>query len=357
MEQRREIANAYAHKGLGLNIALAIVGIKRSTFYYKPNGRARGKPCSTHTKKLNGELVHNDKVLELILKTLSNEYHDYGYQVMSVELKKQGYIINEKKVYRLMGENHLLHASVKSSKRPKRERINYTVPPLTEPFSTVEADLKYIYIHGQNRNAYLLTMLCTFCRLAPVWRLNFTMKSADVNELLESMLQNMIVKRYTNSRALKIRIRTDNGPQFIAHALASELKSKQIAHEFIHLATPQENAHIESFHNTVTRLVTNKNVFHSLDHAKQVFTEFFNAYNNTRVMKSLLYYSPSQFLCLWDKGIVGIKRDHQRKEIFFFKEKPHPNPDDGSSPEEVFVQNKFNTFSNQFVNRPENSPN
>jgi len=357
MEQRREIANAYAHKGLGLIKALAIVGIKRSTFYYKPNGRARGKPCSTHTKKLDGELVHNDKVVESILKTLSNEYHDYGYQVMSVELKKQGYLINEKKVYRLMGENHLLHASVKSSKSQKRERINYTVPPLTEPFSTVEADLKYIYIHGQNRNAYLLTMLCTFCRLAPVWRLNFTMKSTDVNELVESMVHHMLVRKYIISRGLKVIIRTDNGPQFIAHALASELKSKQIAHEFIHPATPQENAHIESFHNTVTRLVTNKNVFQSLDHAKQVFTEFFNAYNNTRVMKCLLYYSPSQFLSLWDKAIVGIKKDHQRKEIFFFKEKPDLPFDHGLSPEEVFVQNKFNIFSNQFLNRPENSPN
>lgn len=356
MGQRKEIANAYAHKGLGVNRAIAIVGIKRSTYYYKPNGLPRGKPNSTHTVKLGGEIVSNSVVLESILKLLSNEYHDYGYQVVTQELKKLGYIINAKKVYRIMREHHLLHASIKASKNQTRERINFTVPPLVEPFSTVEADLKYIYIHGQNRNAYLLTMLCTFSRCAPVWKLNFSMKSTDVNELVESLLQHALVRKYTQGKGIKVKIRTDNGPQFIAHILAKELENKQITHEFIHPGTPQENAHIESFHNTVTKLVTNKNIFQYLDHAREVFTGFFDAYNNTRVMKSLLYYSPSQFLSLWDKGIVEIKKDGRGREIFFFKEKPDPCLDRGSSPEEVFVQNKFTNFNNDFLNRPENSP-
>lgn len=357
MGQRKEIANTYAHKGLGVNRAISIVGIKRSTFYYKPNGLARGKQCSTHTLKVGGEIVSNTIVLDSIFKLLSNEYHDYGYQVVTQELKKLGYIINAKKVYRIMREHHLLHASIKSSKKQTRDRINFTVPPLTEPFSTVEADLKYVYIHGQNRNAYLLTLLCTFSRSAPVWRLNFSMKSADVNELVESLLQHDLIRKYTQGRDIKVKIRTDNGPQFIANILAKELENKQIAHEFIHPGTPQENAHIESFHNTVSKLVTNKNIFQYLDHAREVFTGFFDTYNNTRVMKSLLYYSPIQFLSLWDKGIVGIKNDKRGREIFFFKEKPDPILDLGSSPEEVFVQNKFTTFNNHFLNRPENSPN
>ena len=43
-------------------------------------------------------------------------------------------------------------------------------------------------------------------------------------------------------------IRTDNGPQFIAQAWAKGCEALGLAHERIPNATPNKNAHIESWH-------------------------------------------------------------------------------------------------------------
>jgi putative transposase len=301
-------------------------------------------------------LVPNQVVVDEILKLIEPEYHDYGYQLSTDLLRQMDYKINKKKVYRLMQENNLLHPPTKKSAPLNRTFIKYTVPPLEGPFRTIEADIKYVYIHEENRNAYLITFLCTFCRYASVWDLEYTMKSKDIAELVFDLINDPVVRRYMVEQKIKIRIRTDNGPQFIARVLAAILESLGIAHEFIQPGTPQQNAHIESFHNTVTRLVCNRNIFHDLNHAREIFKNFYYSYNETRAMKSLLSYPPKKFLKLWESGIIGIKKNQKNKEIFIFREKPYPLHGLGSSPEDLFWVNKNNIFESKVLNPLEISP-
>ena len=329
--------------------------MKKSTYYYQPNGKPKGKRPSTHTIK-DGVMVPNEAVIDEITRLIDPEYHDYGYQVTTDLLKQLQYIINHKKVYRLMDENNLLHPPTKKSAPLNKTYIKYTVPPLEGPFKTIEADIKYVYIHEKNRNAFLITFLCTFCRYAPVWDLQYSMKNEEIGELIYDLIYDPEVKRYLENQKIKILIRTDNGPQFIARQLAAILHTVGIAHEFIRPATPQQNAHIESFHNTVTRLVCNRNIFRDIEHAREVFKEFYCAYNETRVMKSLLCYPPKKFLKLWESGIIGIKKNKKNKEIFFFREKPHPQIGLGSSPEVLYRVNKNNIFDSSVLNPLEISP-
>jgi hypothetical protein len=301
-------------------------------------------------------MVPNQNVVDEIINLIEPEYHDYGYQLSTDLLKQKDYIINRKKVYRLMYENNLLHPPTKKSAPLNKTFIKYTVPPLDGPFKTIEADIKYVYIHEENRNAFLITFLCTFCRYAPVWDLQFAMKSKDIAELVFDLINDPDVKRYMEEQKIKIMIRTDNGPQFIAKALAAILESLGIAHEFIQPGTPQQNAHIESFHNTVTRLVCTRNIFHNLSHAREIFKCFYYAYNQTRAMKCLLSYPPKKFLKLWESGIIGIQKNQKNKEIFFFREKPNPLLGIGSSPEDLYWVNKTNIFESIELNPLEVSP-
>ena len=343
MGEKREIVCRYVGKGLNVSDAVAIAGIKKSSYYYRPNGKPKGKRPSTHTFKHGEGMVANDAVVGEIINLISPEYHDYGYKVSSELLKRKGYLINHKKVKRLMKDNHLLHPQTIKAEPLNREFIRYTVPPLDGPFKTIEADIKYIYIHEQNRNAFLITFLCTFCRYAPVWDLRYTMTGQQIKDLVIALINHPVVRDNIDQNT-RIMIRTDNGPQFIAKILASALDAIGLKHEFINPGTPQQNAHIESFHSTVTRLVCSKNVFRDIAHARQIFNEFYFAYNNTRVMKALLYYPPRQFLMLWKSGIVGIKKDKRNKEIFFFREKPNPMAGIGSSREDFLVVNKNSNF-------------
>ncbi len=343
MGEKREIVCRYVGKGLNVSDAVAIAGIRKSTYYYRPNGRPKGKRPSTHTLKHGVGMVTNDSVVGEIINLISPEYHDYGYKVSSELLKRKGYLINHKKVKRLMKDNHLLHPQTIKPELLNRVFISYTVPPLDGPFKTIEADIKYVYIHEQDRNAFLITFLCTFCRYAPVWDLRYTMTGQQIKDLVMALINHPVIRENIDQNT-RIMIRTDNGPQFIAKILASALDAIGLKHEFINPGTPQQNAHIESFHSTVTRLVCSKNVFRDLAHARQIFNEFYFAYNNTRVMKALLYYPPKQFLELWKSGIVGIKKDKRKKEIFFFREKPQPFAGIGSSLEDFLVVNKNSNF-------------
>jgi len=342
-------------KGIRVADAVRIAGMNKSTYYYRPNGRSKGKRPSTHTLYL-GNPVSNQVVVDEIMQLIDPEYHDYGYQILTDLLRQKGYWINYKKVYRLMNENNLLHPPTKKSASLNKTFIKYSVPPLEGPFRTIEADIKYVYIHEENRNAFLVTFLCTFCRYAPVWDLQYVMKSKGIAELVYDLLNDPDVKRYREEQKIKIMIRTDNGPQFIAKALAGTLESLGIAHEFIQPGTPQQNAHIESFHNTVTRLVCKRNIFQDLGHAREIFKGFFQAYNETRVMRSLLCHTPKEFLKLWELGIVGIKKNKWNREIFFFKEKPHPKTGIGSSPEDLHRLIKNNIFESLVLKPLEISP-
>lgn len=351
MEQRKEIITHFVGSGLSVTKATEIAGVKRSTYYYRCNGKLKGKKPSDFTIKDDGTTVSNDHIVKEILEMLSHDFIDYGYHTITHLLKRKGYKINHKKVYRLMKEHKLTFPVIIKPIRFNKQRIDTLVPPLVAPFETVEADIKYVYIHEQNRNAFLLTFLCTFCRYAPVWELEYTMKSNQVIRLVERFLNDNIVRYYTHNKKIKIKIRTDNGPQFIAKNLAEVFnKLDNIEHEFIHPGTPQENGHIESFHSTVTKLACNPYIYQSLSHAKATFNDFFKTYNNVRVMKSLLYYPPFEFLKIWNTGSIGVKKNNKNKEIFYFKEKPVSNDETDNSTEVFLGINKFSNFDNILIN-------
>lgn len=301
--------------------ACSTVGISKSTYYWKPNRKKKGKKPSVQTKMIDGTMVDNSIILEKIKETIEPDFHDYGYHLTTACLKQLGYIINKKKVYRLMKEHKLLHPKTRRAQNSEKEFIKYTVPPLEKPFTTVETDIKYIYIQGERRNAFLITFLCTFSRYASPWKLNYTMKTDQIAALIKDFIANPIVAYYLDKSKVNFTIRSDNGPQFISKLLAKTFKDLGLKHEFIHPGTPQENGHIESFHSTIQRLLCNRFEFLDLDHARNIMSNFFNAYNNTRIMSSLCNYPPVKFLTLWNHGLIGIK-ERNKKQIFFFREKP-----------------------------------
>ena len=83
-------------------------GFPRSSWYYKPGKGKRGIPPSTHTHKRDGTKVKNEVVVEEIRKIFSEGLDYIGYEKTTWELHDLDYIINKKKVYRLMNEANLL---------------------------------------------------------------------------------------------------------------------------------------------------------------------------------------------------------------------------------------------------------
>jgi putative transposase len=73
-----------------------------------------------HEKK--GE-IDNSQVIEQVKEVLSAPFQDYwGYHNITAELRETGYLINHKKVYRLMKEARLLRPSTRLRPKPSKRK-------------------------------------------------------------------------------------------------------------------------------------------------------------------------------------------------------------------------------------------
>jgi putative transposase len=218
-------------------------GVPSSSFYYKRGDGIRGRKPSTMTIKQDGELIENAVVLQDVESILQQEFCCYGYKNIWDELKDKGYVINHKKVYRLMKIHNLLFNRRIGSIGVPRQFVRFRKIRAEKPLEHLCMDIKYIHIHGAQRNALLLTVIDAFSRKVLTHMLRFNIKKGDVIILLSLLLMEYKIEGIT--------IRNDNGSQLIAHVVRQFLKDKGVNQEFTHVATPEENAYIEALHSNI----------------------------------------------------------------------------------------------------------
>jgi transposase InsO family protein len=112
----------------------------------------------------NGNEISNIIVILALKFILGIEFVDYGYLVMSSCLRQKGFLINRKKVYRLMTELGTLYCSKIEAKPDKRKFVQYYTQQAEAPMQQLCIDIKYLYIHGAGRNALVLTVLDVYSR-------------------------------------------------------------------------------------------------------------------------------------------------------------------------------------------------
>ena len=276
---------SYASKGVAVRRLLQWCGISPSGYYYKRTDRPRGRRPTTHSVNAHGELFENEVVLKDIEATLQQEFCCYGYRNMTGELRDLQWIINHKKVYRLMKEHRLLYGSRIRPRPFKRNFIRFRSVQPERPLQYLSMDIKYVHVHGTGRNALLLTVMDIYSRKVLIHMMRTNIKKGDVLVMLSLMLLEYKIDGMT--------IRNDNGSQFIAAAVREYLREKGIDQEFSHVATPQDNAYIEALHSNIQREVIDRYEFDSLYHAQLVIDRYYRWYNEKRRHGSLKGKTPS----------------------------------------------------------------
>lgn len=94
-------------------------------------------------------------------------------------------------------------------------------------------DIKYVWVHGERRNYYLLSIIDGYSRRILRWIFQKSIRKMDVISLFRNLNVQYGIKDVYN--------RNDNGSQFIANDVKQFLKSVEAKQEFTHIATPQEN--------------------------------------------------------------------------------------------------------------------
>ena len=208
-----------------------------------------------------------------------------------------------------MKEAHLLHSRNKIATTGKRSFVQSRKIEAEYPLQYLVMDIKYVWIQGEKRNAYLLTVMDVYTRKVLGHLLKHSIRQYDVILLLSGILEKFQTR--------EVIIRNDNGSQFIAHTVRKFLKKNFVHQEFTHIATPEENAYIEALHSTLEREVIRRYWFDSIHYAKWKIQDYYKIYNSKRKHRSLKRRTPDQ---VWNEYFE--KNENQFLNLLLLNQNP-----------------------------------
>jgi transposase InsO family protein len=303
------IAENYISQGFPVVRVLTTLGIPTSNYYYKPvaNPKPSGVKPSEFTKTQEHQLVSNEKVVEDIKEILSHEFVDYGYLKVTYWLRQQKkYIINKKKVYSLMKQNGLLERKKQKRFCQPRKWVQELVPQPKRYFEHLEIDIKNVYIPGQRKKALVVSIIDVYSRWVLGHYMNFKISHHDIITLFDKLFNFYGLPE-------KVYIRNDNGSQFISGFIRTYYAKINVTQEFTRPATPQQNAHIESYHSILEKVICQRFDFDDLLEAQVTFNRFIEFYNFERIHSGIGYTSPAEFL---KKDNLIFCLNEQLKNVF-----------------------------------------
>jgi len=239
-----------------------------------------------------------DKAVDLKL----NPDHANWYRLIAVTLAIMGYYINHKKLYRLLQFYALLDSPRRKSGR-KFVQYRRIVPK--GPLRVLEMDIKYVWIHGARRQAYILTVIDTYTRYVLHYDIGFSMTSHQIKAVWEYIIAEYLQPLGLSPDEIDIEIRNDNGRQFNCHLIEQFFKENHINQVFIHPYTPEENGHVESFHDILSKAIF-RDLFNDLSDLDKRLIRFYECYNNDRSHSGTKGIPPAKFWALHDANKIEI---------------------------------------------------
>lgn len=293
-----------------------LTGLTKHQYYYRPTGKKRGvKPSKVTSKKnhIDGSIseISNEEVVKQIIDIKLNPDHANYYRLITKTLCLQGYYINHKKVYRLMYEYVLLE---EKSKKTGKKYVQYRRVAPQGPLEVLEMDIKYIWVYEKRKYAYVLTVIDTFTRFVLHWDVGYSMRSEQVKHIWEYIVANYIQPHKGINSTTEIEVRNDNGKQFGSKEIVSFFEENKLVQVFTHPYTPEENGHIESFHKTLDKALSNDS-FPNINQLKDRLRRFYKTYNNERSHGSIKGLPPAIFWSLVGKNLVEVQINKEKRSV------------------------------------------
>jgi putative transposase len=273
------------YAGIPVSLKAELLGVNRRNYY---KWLQRPPSDSQHVQQ---EMKLRDELQKIAL-----EFPRYGYRRMTVELHNRGYLVNHKKILRLMKEDNLL--CVKKQFKPLTTDSNHPhrVYPnllrykqLTRPDQGWASDITYIKL--PDSFVYLAVILDVFTRKCIGWKLG---KYLDTQLTLDAL--NQAIYQRWNSLLQGLIHHSDQGVQYASTEYVHQLKRHDIQISMSRKGNPYDNAFVESFIKTLKYEEVYLNEYNSFADAMDNIGEFIDiVYNKKRLHSSLGYKSPEAF--------------------------------------------------------------
>ncbi|MCG8607499.1 IS3 family transposase, partial [bacterium] len=218
------------------------------------------------------------------LRELSQTRVRYGYRKMTVLLKREGWPVGKKLVYRLYREEGLtLHP--RSLRRRKAVETRREAVKVTRPNEAWSLDFVADQL-ADGRRFRALTVLDVFTRECLAIEAGASLRGEHVVAALNDILKD---------RAAPKKLCCDNGSEFTSQILDLWAYQHQVKLDFSRPGKPTDNAYIESFNGTLRRECLNVQWFLSLPDAQQQLERWRHEYNVSRPHRALHDQTPLEF--------------------------------------------------------------
>ena len=224
-----------------------------------------------------------DGALRDRLRCLAHERRRFGYRRLYVLLRREGQVVNRKRVYRLYREERLM-----VRRRGGRKRALGTRAPIALP-SAANERWSLDFVHDQMVDARRFRILavvddCTRECLALV---------ADTS--IPGLRVARELDRVVARRGRPATIVSDNGTELTSNAMLRWADERRVAWHYIVPGKPTQNAFIESFNGRLRDELLNETLFRSLPHARAILETWRQDYNVQRPHSRLGWLTPEAY--------------------------------------------------------------
>ena len=237
-----------------------------------------------------------DANLELrdAIQRVALEFPSYGWPRMTAELKRRGWAVNHKRVYRLMREDNLL--CLRKRKFVVTTDSNHGLPvypQLAREMTLTGLDQLWVaditYIRLLTEFVYLAVILDAFSRRVIGWALDRTLE----DELTLAALRLALKRRGPKPGLVH---HSDRGVQYASRDYTDLLRAHGIAISMSRKGNPYDNAVAESFMKTLKYEEVYREDYRDLAEAHASMGRFLEqVYNEKRLHSALGYLPPVEF--------------------------------------------------------------
>ena len=228
--------------------------------------------------------VDRNRELRERLRVLAEERRRWGSPLLYLLLRREGWLVNHKRVERLYREEGLSLRRRRRRKRLSHLRVVRRAPAAANQLWSM--DFVSDSLAG-GRRFRALTVLDEWSRES----LAIEVEASLTGERVTRVLQRLRVIR----GGLPPVIQTDNGPEFTSRALDRWAYECGVRIQFIEPGKPIQNAFIESFNGRLRDECLNEQVFVSLDDARRKIEAWRQDYNRVRPHSALGNRTPEEF--------------------------------------------------------------
>ncbi|OFK76742.1 transposase [Streptococcus sp. HMSC034E03] len=266
-----------------LDILLKAIKLARSTYYY-------------HLKQL--DKPDKDQELKAKIQSIFIEHKgNYGYRRIHLELRNRGYLVNHKRVQRLMKVLNLQakmrqkrkYSSHKGDVGKKAENLIQRQFEGSKTMEKCYTDVTEFAIPASTQKLYLSPVLDGFNSEIIAYNLSTSPNLEQVKTMLE---QAFTEKHYENTI-----LHSDQGWQYQHDSYHQFLEGKGIQASMSRKGNSPDNGMMESFFGILKSemFYGYEKSFQSLKQLEQAIVNYIDYYNNKRIKVKLKGLSPVQY--------------------------------------------------------------